>query len=223
MPIKRVPLVAASLLSADFSNMAFGIQTAENAGADWIHIDVMDGAFVPNITFGPKMVQDLRKCTDLPLDVHLMIERPERMLSAFIDAGADNITFHQEATVHIHRFVTLLKEAGIRAGLSLVPSTPVDHISEMLGALDLILVMTVNPGFGGQQIIPTCLDKVRKLMQLREQHGYDYLIEVDGGINRETAASARDAGSDVLISGSAFFSSDNPSNDVLSFKGIGVD
>ncbi|MBT3272802.1 MAG: ribulose-phosphate 3-epimerase [Spirochaetales bacterium] len=212
-------LVAASLLSADFSQISNGIITAEKAGADWLHLDVMDGSFVPQITFGPKMVKDIRKHTDLPLDVHLMVEHPETMVEDFIDAGADHISFHLEATVHVHRLLSLIKDAGVRPGISIVPSTPVSALNEVLDLTDIILIMTVNPGFGGQEIIKSCLKKVSSLAELRKKTGDQFMLEVDGGINRITAASAREAGSDVLISGSAFFSSKTPAEEVKIFKG----
>ncbi len=211
--------IAASLLSADFSAMDRAVKTAESAGADWLHLDVMDGAFVPNLTFGPKMVQDIRKLTKLPMDVHLMVERPQNLIPQFIDAGADHITFHLEAVVHTHRVLMSILQAGKKAGISIVPSTPASALAEILPVLDIILIMTVNPGFGGQKLIPSCLDKVSSLVREREEHGYRYLLAVDGGINRETVASVRKAGTDVIISGSAFYGSDTPSEEVRIFRG----
>ncbi len=211
-------LVAASLLSADFARMAEGVAVAEGSGADWLHLDVMDGAFVPNLTFGPKMVSDLRKVTRLPLDVHLMVEHPERIVDAFLSAGADHVTFHIEAAIHAHRIVSGIKAHKRDAGLSIVPSTPVNTLEAMLDGLDLVLVMTVNPGFGGQALIPECLRKVERLAHLRTSHGYEYRIAVDGGVNRSTVASVRDAGADVLISGSAFFGADDPASEVVFFR-----
>ena len=214
----REILVAASLLSADFSNMARAIGTTHASRADWIHMDVMDGAFVPNLTFGPKMVHDLRPLTDLPVDVHLMIESPERLADAFVEAGADYLTFHYEATVHVERLLASIRENGAKPGISIVPSTPVSALTEVLEVVDLVLVMTVNPGFGGQVLMPRCLKKIRQLAQIREQQGYNYLIEVDGGINRTTVHGVVDAGAEVLVSGSALFSAEDPASEVEFFK-----
>jgi ribulose-phosphate 3-epimerase len=213
-------LVAASLLSADFAYIADAVKLAEESGSDWIHLDVMDGSFVPNLTFGPKMVADIRKLTNLPLDVHLMIERPEQLVDEFIAAGADHITFHTEASVHIHRLIGKIHDAGKKAGLSIVPSTPVAVLNEMLPSVDIVLVMTVNPGFGGQSLIDSCLKKIRDLAGMRTKSGHAYHVAVDGGINRTTVESVRDAGADVLISGSAFFGSDNPKAEVTYFRGV---
>lgn len=212
-------LYAPSILSADFSNLSAALQRIHDAGADWIHLDVMDGHFVPNITFGPKMVHDLKQNTHLPLDVHLMISEPEKYIDDFVAAGADYLTFHLEAAVHAHRLLQRIKAGGVKAGISIVPSTPASHLAELLPFLDLVLIMTVNPGFGGQSLIPECLDKVRYLKSESSRRGLPFLIAVDGGVNRETAAEVRSAGTDVFISGSAFFRAEDPIEEVRLVKG----
>ena len=181
------------------------IRAAEAAGADLIHVDVMDGHFVPNITIGPMIVEGLRKITKLPLDVHLMIDNPDKYLHDFASAGADYITVHAEATAHLHRTVQCIKESGVKAGVSLNPSTPLCYLDYILSDVDLVLVMSVNPGFGGQSFIPSALDKIRALRAtLREKH-LAFVIEVDGGVKLDNAPEIAAAGADILVMGSAFF------------------
>ena len=209
--------VAPSILSADFGRLAEEVGRAEAAGADWIHVDVMDGHFVPNITIGPAVTEAVRRSTDLPVDVHLMIESPERYVGAFAQAGADWITVHQEACPHLHRVVDGIREAGARPGVALNPSTPVESLREAVAWVDLILVMTVNPGFGGQSFIPRSVDKLRRLVRLVGEEGRrgDVEIQVDGGIDPSTAPAAVAAGANVLVAGSALFRAPEPLPEAL--------
>lgn len=203
-------MCAPSILSADFTAVGDAVRLVERAGCPWLHLDIMDGHFVPNLSFGPKMVEDIRKKTDLFLDTHLMISNPEECIDRYIDAGADAVTFHVETVVHAHRALQRIKDAGAACGISIVPSTPVELLSEILPMVDLVLIMTVNPGFGGQALIPGCLEKVRTLDSLRKREGFEYLISVDGGVHRGNAATVIDAGTDVLVAGSAFFGAEDP-------------
>jgi ribulose-phosphate 3-epimerase len=198
-------LIAPSILSADFSYMGKAVDDIAGAGADWVHIDVMDGSFVPPITFGAKMAADLRGRTALPFDVHLMTRTPENHIPAFAAAGADYITFHAEASVHAHGVVQSIRRLGKKAGVSIVPSTPVSAVSCLLPFVDLVLVMTVNPGYGGQACITECFAKLGELARLRDRQRLNFLTSVDGGITESTAEAARAAGADVLVTGSAFF------------------
>jgi ribulose-phosphate 3-epimerase len=197
--------IAPSILSADFSRLAEEVQAVYRAGADYIHVDVMDGHFVPNITIGPLVVDALRKVTDKPLDVHLMIENPDLYIADFAKAGADIITVHQEAVPHLHRTVQLIKSLGKQAGVSLNPATPVETLDVILDQLDLVLVMSVNPGFGGQTFISSALDKIRALRQRITQRGLATELQVDGGIKVDNIREVVAAGADVLVAGSAVF------------------
>jgi ribulose-phosphate 3-epimerase len=197
--------IAPSILSADFGRLGQQVAEAEAAGGDYIHVDVMDGHFVPNITIGPPVVEAVRKATRLPLDVHLMIESPERYLADFRAAGADILTVHVETCPHLHRTVQQLKELGCRAGVALNPSTPVVSLQEVISYVDLVLVMTVNPGFGGQILIETMLDKIRRVRVMLDEAGSQAELEVDGGIGPETTSLVVEAGARVLVAGSAIF------------------
>lgn len=201
----RLPALAPSLLSADFSSLENAIKQIEENGGSVVHIDVMDGQFVPEITYGQPVIRSIRKLTKLPFDVHLMVENPENKIDSFVDAGADWITFHYEATNHAHRLIQMIHEKGKLAGVSICPGTPINLLSEILKCADIILVMTVNPGWGGQKIIQSCVEKIAELKKIREEKGYNYLISVDGGVNSQTLESVKSAGADVIVSGSAFF------------------
>ncbi len=205
MPNEKFNKISPSILSADFSRLGGEVQAVEKAGADYIHVDVMDGHFVPNITIGPMIVESLRKMTSLPLDVHLMIQNPDEFLTAFVEAGAGILTVHVEACPHLHRTLTEIKKRGARAGVSLNPATPLCLIEPALEYADLVLVMTVNPGFGGQEFIPAMLPKIKQLRSLIDRKGWNLELEVDGGIKVDNIGAVAKAGADVFVSGSGIF------------------
>jgi len=199
--------IAPSILSADFMRLGDEIRAAEDAGAHMLHIDIMDGHFVPNITIGYSVVESIKKITKLPLDVHLMIEDPDKYASNFSQAGADFLTVHGEASVHLHRSVQLIRECGSKPGVSVNPATPVSTLENIIGDVDLVLLMSVNPGFGGQKFIPMTLEKIRNLKKMFAAAGVSPFIEVDGGVKLDNAKEIADAGADILVMGSAFFES----------------
>jgi len=211
-------LIAPSLLSADFANLQKELEVVDNAGADWIHFDVMDGHFVPNITIGPMIVKSLRKYTDKVFDIHLMIENPEKYVEEFAKAGSDIITVHQETTVHLHRLITLIKSFGCKAGVSINPGTPVSVLEEILAYVDMVLIMSVNPGFGGQKFIETSVDKIKKLRSLADKYNPDLLIQVDGGVNDKNVKILDDAGCNVVVAGSYVFGSGDYKKAIESLK-----
>ena len=197
--------ISPSILSADFTRLADELALIEEAGADYVHVDVMDGRFVPNITIGPFVVEAIKRATSLPLDVHLMIEEPERYIPDFAKAGSSIITVHVEATAHLHKAVQMIKEHGARAGVTLNPATPVETLTEIMDEVDLVLVMSVNPGFSGQGFIPASLGKIERIRKMIEERGLSAELEVDGGIKFDNIADAARAGADVFVSGSGIF------------------
>ncbi len=212
--------IAPSILSANFVRLEEDIRAAENAGVHMLHIDVMDGHFVPNITIGYSVVEAVRKITKLPLDVHLMIEEPDKFVKEFADAGADFLTVHYEASAHLHRTVQLIKQNGVKAGVSINPATPVWQLENILADIDIALLMSVNPGFGGQEFIPFTIGKIKAVKKMITDAGLVPLIEVDGGVKIENAREIADAGADILVMGSAFFKSENYSKTVETLNEI---
>jgi ribulose-phosphate 3-epimerase len=218
--MKKSVKVAPSILSADFSRLGDEIRAVEAAGADLIHVDVMDGHFVPNITIGPLVVEAARKVTKLPLDVHLMIENPEQYVADFAKAGADYLTVHAEAAHHLHRLVQTIREhRGVKAGVSLNPATPLEALDYVLGDIDLVLIMSVNPGFGGQAFIPSALDKIRRLRKMVDDRKLGLEIEVDGGVKPDNAQEIVAAGADILVAGSAVFGAKDYAGAVKGIRG----
>lgn len=215
----RKILVAPSILSADFGRLAEEVSAVEKGGADWIHMDVMDGHFVPNITIGPLVVEGVRKYTSLPLDVHLMIENADKFIPEFAKAGADIITVHAEACPDLAGTVALIKEQGKKAGVSLNPATGLEAIDSILPEVEMILLMSVNPGFGGQAFIPSVIDKTKKLKAIIEKRGFDIDIEMDGGIKAGNAQTVRQAGVNILVAGSAIFKSDDYAATIKAIRG----
>ena len=202
-------ILAPSILAADFTILEQQIKLVEKGGADWLHCDIMDGHFVPNISFGPLVVAAAKRVTELPVDVHLMIENPDDYLDAFINAGADYISIHVEEVVHLNRTVQRIKELGAKVGVVINPATPVASVKDIAEYIDLLLIMTVNPGFGGQSFIPNSLNRIGEAVNLRKELGAEYLIEIDGGVNAATAKSALQAGVDVFVAGSSIFNADD--------------
>lgn len=210
--------IAPSILSADISKLGEDIRMLDKGGADWIHIDVMDGHFVPNLTFGPNVVAAAKSYTDLPLDVHLMVEEPEKMINGFVEAGATGITVHAEATKNIHQVMQHIKSFNVHAGVVINPGTPVSFIEPVLSLVDMVLVMTVNPGFGGQSFIPEMLSKIEELDAYRKENDLSYLIQVDGGVNEETIQLCHKAGTDVFVAGSNVFGAKSPADQIQKLK-----
>lgn len=212
--------IAPSILSADFARLADEIAMCEEAGADWIHVDVMDGVFVPNLTFGAKVIDTVRRLTTLPLDVHLMVVEPEKYFESFVDAGASILTIHTEVSPHLHRQIARIRELGCGAGAVINPATPLSAVSEVVADLDLLLIMSVNPGFGGQRFIPSALDRLRRARLLLTEAGSEAVLEVDGGVNDETIAACVRAGADTFVAGNAIFAAADPAAELRRLRAI---
>lgn len=214
--------IAPSLLSADFSKLGDEVAMCVAGGADWLHVDVMDGVFVPNLTFGSKVISTVRKLTKLPLDVHLMVVEPEKYFDDFARAGATGLTIHVEAAPHLHRQLQRIRELGCRAGVALNPATPLETVRDAIPYVDLLLVMSVNPGFGGQEFIPTSIEKVARARAMLDAMGSSAALEVDGGINRQTLAQTRAAGADAFVAGHAIFSAKDPQREIAELRLAGA-
>lgn len=212
--------LAPSVLSCNFASLSQQIRLVEMGGADWIHCDIMDGHFVPNITFGPVIVEAVKKSTKLPIDVHLMIEKPDDFIEDFIKAGADYVSVHVEEVVHLNRTINKIKELGAKAGVVINPATPVNSIIDIAEFVDLVLIMTVNPGFGGQSFISNSLRRIKEIVELRHKLNANFLIEVDGGVNNKTITKIKEAGCDIFVAGSAIFHSDNISASTAELKNL---
>lgn len=213
-------LIAPSILSADFKELSNQIRYTEIGGADIIHCDIMDGSFVPNITFGPLIVESVKRSTKLPIDCHLMIDNPQKFIEGFAKAGADYISIHQENVIHLHRVIQQIKNHGVKAGVVLNPSTPVDTLKCVLDEIDFVLIMSVNPGFEGQKFINSSLEKIIKLNKIREEKSLNFLIEIDGGVNKDNIKNISDLGCDIFVAGSAIFHSDNISAATAELKNL---
>jgi ribulose-phosphate 3-epimerase len=218
--MKNEKIIAPSILAADFANLSQQIRLVELGGADWIHCDIMDGKFVPNLTFGPIVVQAVKKITKLPIDVHLMIKNPESLIENFIESGASRVTVHQEEVIHLNRTLTRIRELGAKAGVAINPSTPTSTLREIIDITDLILVMSVNPGFGAQKFIPGSIRKISELNEMREKFSADFLIEVDGGVGTGNIKQLSDAGCNTFVIGNSIFSKDNITAATIELKNI---
>ena len=208
-------IISPSMLSADFGNLERDTKMIDRSAAEWVHIDVMDGVFVPNISFGFPVMKPIRKATDKVLDVHLMIVEPKKYVRRFVEAGADYVTFHYEATEDIDGCITAIREAGAKVGISIKPATPTSVLKDILGKIDLVLIMSVEPGFGGQSFIDGSLDKIRELAQMRKEQGAEFLIEVDGGISAKNAADVFNVGAEAVVAGSAVFGAADPEAEIV--------